>query len=57
MEKLLMNNNPKIIIKYMQGYKEEDFNLIYGMDLDSYIKSTYNEYISRDFKYYVLKEN
>lgn len=52
-----MNNNPKIIIKYMQGYKEEDFNLIYGMDLDSYIKSTYDEYISRDFKYYVLKEN
>ncbi len=53
----IMNNNPKIIIKYVQGYKEEDFNRIYGMDLDSYIKSTYDEYISRDFKYYVLKEN
>ena len=53
----IMNNNPRIIIKYMKGYKEEDFNRIYGMDLDSYIKSTYDEYISRDFKYYVLKEN
>ena len=28
-----------------------------NIDLDSYIKSTYDEYISRDFKYYVLKEN
>ena len=53
----IMNNNPRIIIKYMKDYKEEDFNRIYGMDLDSYIKSTYDEYISRDFKYYVLKEN
>ena len=53
----IIRNKPKLIVKYMQGYKEDDFNRIYGVDLDSYIRNTYDEYVSRNFKYYVLKEN
>lgn len=53
----IIRNKPKLIVKYMQGYTEDDFNRIYGVDLDSYIRNTYDEYVSRNFKYYVLKEN
>ena len=51
-----MQNNPKMLIKYMEGYSEEKFNEIYGIDLENYIRNNYEEHVSKKFKYYVLNE-
>lgn len=52
----IMQNNPKMLIKYMEGYSEEKFNEIYGIDLENYIRNNYEEHVSKKFKYYVLNE-
>lgn len=52
----IVKNRPKIIIKYIQGYNEEDFRKMYGEDVDNFIKNKYKEHIQREFKYYVLEE-
>ncbi len=55
-KKYIMENNPKMLIKYMEGYSEEEFNEIYGRDLENYIRNNYEEHVSKNFKYYVLNE-
>lgn len=52
----IMENKPKMVIKYMVGYGEKVFNNIYGKELEDYINNKYNEYESYQFKYYVLKD-
>ena len=52
----IMENKPKVVIKYMVGYSEKVFNNIYGKELEDYINNKYNEYESYQFKYYVLKD-
>ena len=52
----IMENKPKIIIKYISGHSEEEFNSIYGKEIEDYINDRYNEYTNKEFKYYVMKD-
>lgn len=52
----IIKNKPKIVIKYIMGHSEENFNYIYGKELEDYINNRYIEYANNQFKYYVLKD-
>ena len=52
----IIKNKPKIVIKYIMGHSEENFNYIYGKELEDYINNRYIEYANNKFKYYVLKD-
>lgn len=52
----IIKNKPKIVIKYIMGHSEENFNDIYGKELEDYINNRYIEYANNQFKYYVLKD-
>lgn len=52
----IIKNKPKIVIKYIMGHSEKNFNYIYGKELEDYINNRYIEYANNQFKYYVLKD-
>ena len=55
-KKFKVKSKPKIVIKYIMGHSEENFNYIYGKELEDYINNRYIEYANNQFKYYVLKD-